>query len=76
MERGTQATPGVFDVGHFAEECEARPLQGLGDLDRVDGVVKWCAQVHDGDVRGVLLWERRDLPLWKRAFERRARGAQ
>jgi hypothetical protein len=29
-------------------------------------------QVHDGDVRGVLLSEQSDLLLWKKAFERRA----
>jgi hypothetical protein len=39
-------------------------------------VVEWCAQVHDGDVRGVLLWERSILLLWKKAFERRARGGR
>jgi hypothetical protein len=39
-------------------------------------VVEWCAQVHDSDVRGVLLWERSVLLLWKKAFERRAHGAQ
>jgi hypothetical protein len=38
-------------------------------------VVEWCAQVHDGDVRGVQLWEWSDLLLWKKAFEWRARGA-
>jgi hypothetical protein len=26
-------------------------------LDGVDDVVEWCAQIHDGDVQGVLLWE-------------------
>jgi hypothetical protein len=57
MERGAQAAPSVFVIGHLAEEDEARPLQGLGNLDGVDDVVEWCAQVHDGDVRGVLLWE-------------------
>jgi hypothetical protein len=39
-------------------------------------VVEWCAQVHDGDVRGVLLWEWSNLLLRKKAFEQRARGAR
>jgi hypothetical protein len=53
-----------------------RPLQGLRNLDGVDDVVEWCAQVHHGDVRGVLLWERSILFLWRKAFERRAHGAR
>jgi hypothetical protein len=39
-------------------------------------VVEWCTQVHDGDIRGVLLWEWSVLLLWKKAFERRACGAR
>jgi hypothetical protein len=39
-------------------------------------MVEWCTQVHHGDIRGVLLWERSVLLLWRKAFERRARGAQ
>jgi hypothetical protein len=74
-ERGAHAASGVFILGHLAEENEACPFPGLHDLDGVDDVVKWCAQVHDGDVRGVLLWERSILLLWKKAIERRARGA-
>jgi hypothetical protein len=54
-ERGAHVTPGVFILGHLAEEDEVRPLQGLGDLDGVDDMIEWCTQVHDGDVRGVLL---------------------
>jgi hypothetical protein len=54
-ERGAHAAPGVFVLGHLVEENEARPFQGLCDLDGVDDVVEWCAQVHDGNVRGVLL---------------------
>jgi hypothetical protein len=56
-ERGAHAASGVFILGHLAEKDEARLLQGLCDLDGVDDVVEWCTQVHDGDVRGVLLWE-------------------
>jgi hypothetical protein len=29
-------------------------------------MVEWFVQVHHGDVRGVLLWERSDLLLWER----------
>jgi hypothetical protein len=54
-ERGAHAASGVFILGHLAEENKASPFQGLCDLDGVDDVVEWCAQVHDGDVRGVLL---------------------
>jgi hypothetical protein len=68
MERGAHVTSGVFILGHLAEDNEARPFQGLRDLDRVDNVVEWCSQVHDDDVRGLLL-------MWKKAFEQRARGA-
>jgi hypothetical protein len=74
-ERGAHAASGVFILDHFAEEDEARPFQGLRDLDGVDDVVERCAQVHDGDVRGILLWEQSVLLLWKKAFERRARRA-
>jgi hypothetical protein len=75
-EHGAHAAPGVFILGHLAEENNARPFQGLYDLDGVDDVVKWCAQVHDGDVRGILLWEWSILLLWKKTFERQARGAR
>jgi hypothetical protein len=75
-ERGAHAALGVLILGHLDEEDEARSIQGFGDLDGVDDVVEWCAQVHDGDVRGVLLWEWGVLLLWKKAFERRARGAR
>jgi hypothetical protein len=54
-ERGVHAASGIFILGRLAEENEARPFQGLCDLDGVDDVVEWCAQVHDGDVRGFLL---------------------
>jgi hypothetical protein len=49
-ERGAHAASGVFILGHLAEENEARSFQGLRDLDGVNDVVEWCAQVHDGDV--------------------------
>jgi hypothetical protein len=75
MERGTHAMLSVFDVGRFVEECDARLLQSLGGLDGVDGMVEWCVQVHNGDIQGVLRWERSSFLLWKKAFERRARGA-
>jgi hypothetical protein len=75
-ERGAHTTPVDLILSQLAEEYEARPLQGLRNLDGVDDVVEWCAQVHHGDVRGVLLWERSVLLLWRKAFERRAHGAQ
>jgi hypothetical protein len=76
MERGAHTTPGVFVIGHLAEEGDAHPLQGLCDLDGVDDMVEWCAQVHDGDIRGVLLWEWSVLLLRKKAFKRWARSAR
>jgi phage head maturation protease len=54
-EHGARSTLGVLVLGHLAEENEARPLQGFCNMDGVDDVVEWCAQVHHGDVRGVLL---------------------
>jgi hypothetical protein len=75
-EHGAHAAPGVFILGHLAEENKVRPFQGLCDLVGVDDMVEWCMQVQDGDVRGVLLWEWSILLLWKKAFERRARGAR
>jgi hypothetical protein len=41
-ERGTHATPIIYVLDHLAEEDNARPLQGLCDLDRVNDVVEWC----------------------------------
>jgi hypothetical protein len=76
VERGAHSASGVFILSHLAEENEAHPFQGLCNLDGVDDVVKWCTQVHDGDVQGVLLWEQSVLLLWKKAFERWARGAR
>jgi hypothetical protein len=75
-EHGARSTLGVLVLGHLAEENEARPLQGFCNLDGVDDVVEWCTQVHHGDVRGVLLWERSVLLLWKKVFEWRACGAR
>jgi hypothetical protein len=75
-EHGAHAASGVFVLGHLAEENEARPFQGLCDLDGVDDVVEWCAQFHDSDVRGVLLWEQSVLLLWKKVFERQVCGAR
>jgi hypothetical protein len=49
-ECGAHAASGVFILGHLAKEDEARSLQGLYDLDGVDDMVEWCAQVNDGDV--------------------------
>jgi hypothetical protein len=54
-ERGAHAVSGVFILGHLAEEDDACPFQGFGDLDGVDDMVERCTQVHDGDIRGVLL---------------------
>jgi hypothetical protein len=75
-ELGAHSVLGVLVLGHLAEENEARPLQGLGDPGGVHDAVEWCAQVHHGDVRGILLWERSILLLWKKAFGRRTRGAR
>jgi hypothetical protein len=75
-ERAARATPDDLILIHLAEENEARLLQGLRNLDGVNDVVEWCAQIHHGDVQGVLLWEWSVLLLWKKAFERRARGAR
>jgi hypothetical protein len=75
-ERGAHAAPGSLFLGRPTEENEARPLQGLRNLGGVDDAVEWCAQVHDGDVRGVLLWGWSVLLLQRKAFERQARRAQ
>jgi hypothetical protein len=52
-ECGAHATPDNLLLGRPAEENEACPLQGLRDPGGGDDVVERCAQVHDGDVRGV-----------------------
>jgi hypothetical protein len=75
-ERGAHAASGSLLLGRPAEENEACLLQGLRNLGGVDDVVERCTQVHDGDVRGVLLWEWSVLLLQRKAFERRARGAR
>jgi hypothetical protein len=75
-EHGAHSVLDILVLGHLAEENEAHPLQGLDDPGGVDDVVEWCAQVHHEDVRGILLWERSILLLWKKAFGRRARGAR
>jgi hypothetical protein len=63
VERGAHAALGVFVLGHLAKEDEARPLQGLGDLDGVGNMTERGVQVHNGDVRSVLLWEQSVLLL-------------
>jgi hypothetical protein len=75
-ERGAHVMPGCLLPGRPAEENEASPLQGLRNPGGVDNAVERCAQVHDGDVRGVLLWEWCVLLLQRKAFEWRARGAR
>jgi hypothetical protein len=75
-ERGAHAALGIFILGHLAEEDKAHLFQGHRDLYGVDDVVEWCVQVHNGDVRGILLWERSVLLLWKKAFKRWACGAR
>jgi hypothetical protein len=75
-ERCTRAAPVGLVLCHLAEEDEAHPLQGLGDPGGVDDAVEGSAQVHHGDVRGVLLWEWSILLLWKKASGRQALGAQ
>jgi hypothetical protein len=75
-KRGACVAPVGLVLSHLAEEDETRPLQGLGDPGGVDDAVEGCVQVHHGDVRGILLWERSILLLWKKAFGRRALGAR
>jgi hypothetical protein len=75
-ERGARAAPVGLVLSHLAEEDKTRPLQGLGDPGGFDDAAEGCTQVHHGDVWGVLLWERSILLLWKKAFGRRALGAQ
>jgi hypothetical protein len=75
-ERGARPAPVGLVLSHLAEEDETCPLQGLGDPGGVDDVVEWCAQVHHGDIRGILLWERSILLLRKKAFGRRALRAR
>jgi hypothetical protein len=41
-EHGAHSVLGVLVLGHLAEENEARPLQGLGDLGGVNDAVDWC----------------------------------
>jgi hypothetical protein len=72
-ERGARVAPVDLVLSHLAEEDETHPLQGLGDPGGVDDTVERCAQVHDGDIRGVLLWEWSVLLRRRKAFERRAR---
>jgi hypothetical protein len=75
-ERGARAAPVGLVLSHLAEEDEMRPLQGLGDPGGVNDAAEGCTHVHHGDVRGILLWERSILLLWKKAFGRRALRAQ
>jgi hypothetical protein len=75
-ERSARAAPVGLVLSHLAEEDETHPLQGLGDPGGVDDAAEGCAQVHHGNIRGVLLWERSILLLWKKAFGRRALGAR
>jgi hypothetical protein len=41
-KRGARTAPLDLILSHLAEEYEARPLQGLRNLDGVDDVVEWC----------------------------------
>jgi hypothetical protein len=75
-ERGARAAPVGLVLGYLAEEDETCPVQGLGDPGGVDDAAEGCAQVHHGDVQGILLWKRSILLLWRKAFGRRALGAQ
>jgi hypothetical protein len=76
IEHGVHTASGVIDVHRLSREGGASLLQVLGGPDGVDGLVEWCMQVHDSDVRGVLLWEWSNLLQWKKTFERRARSAR
>jgi hypothetical protein len=67
-ERGACVAPVGLVLSHLAEEDETRPLQGLGDPGGVNDAAEGCAQVHHGDVRGILLWERSILLLQRMAF--------
>jgi hypothetical protein len=75
-ERGARAAPVGLVLSHLAKKDETRPLQGLGDPGGIDDAAEGSAQVHHGDVRGLLLWEWSILLLWKKAFGRRALGAR
>jgi hypothetical protein len=75
-ERGACAAPVGLILGHLAEEDETHPLQGVGDPGGVDDAAEGSAQVHHGNVWGILLWEWSILLLWKKAFGRRALGAR
>jgi hypothetical protein len=75
-ERGAHAAPVGLVLSHLAEEDETRPLQGLGDPGGIDDATEGCVQAHHRDVWGILLWEQSILLLWKKAFGRRALGAQ
>jgi hypothetical protein len=76
VEGGAHAAPVGLILSHLAEEDEMRPLQGLGDPGGIDDAAEGSAQVHHGDIRGVLLWEWSILLLWRKAFRRRALGAR
>jgi hypothetical protein len=54
-KHGARAAPVGLVLGHLAEEDETRLLQGLSDLGGVDDTAEGSAQVHHGDVRGILL---------------------
>jgi hypothetical protein len=73
---GARTTPVGLVLSQLAEEDETRPLQGLSDPGGIDDAAEGSAQVHHEDVWGVLLWEWSILLLWKKAFRRRALGAQ
>jgi hypothetical protein len=75
LDHGEDAPTSVFDVDRFLEKVTARPLQILGDLDRIRGEVEWSAQVCDGCVQHVPLWRWKNLFRRRWAFKRRARGA-
>jgi hypothetical protein len=75
-ECGARTAPVGLVLSHLAEEDEMRLLQGLGDPGGIDDAAEGSAQVHHGDVRGILLWEWSILLLWKKAFGRRALGAR
>jgi hypothetical protein len=75
-ERGARAAPFGLILSHLAEEDEMSPLPGLGDPGGIDDAAEGSAQVHHGDVRGVLLREWSILLPWRKAFGRRALGAR